>query len=313
LAAQLSNGPKFLRGRQLVIEGHTDETDNAVYNYYLGHRRAEALRQLVIGAGIPPALVVTRSRSETRPLFEGVDASDQDDRLYGAAPSYSVEKGLSSIWTPSWAAQMVDGDGQVKADVSSQEVVGKLVSYRRELLAEYALSVEDIGGSDNLIGSLPPQLRGTQSIKVDPVLWTPPEYLHLVDDEGSIKSGVKAAKLIEHRKSVLHQYNRRVVPMIEDASASTTHGGVPVGVSDERSTNVQVLPDANPATAKRDAWLREAIGSRTLMTPQDVLAITLVHDQLGHDDKAKTRELGLSIKPDEVLCGCSATGPIHHP
>jgi len=46
--------------------------------------------------------------------------------------------------------------------------------------------------------------------------------------------------------------------------------------------------------------------------------LTLISTEIHPDQTLHTLTLscqtgGLSIKPDEVLCGCSATGPIHHP
>ncbi len=57
----------------LLIEGHCDERGTEEYNRALGERRALALRELVVGAGISGERVTTISYGEDRPADPGHD------------------------------------------------------------------------------------------------------------------------------------------------------------------------------------------------------------------------------------------------
>lgn len=51
-------------GTMWTIEGHTDSNDTALFNAYLGYRRASAVRNLLVEAGVPPAVLAVRSYGE---------------------------------------------------------------------------------------------------------------------------------------------------------------------------------------------------------------------------------------------------------
>lgn len=59
---------------QLRIEGHADERGSTEYNLALGQRRAESVKEFMVGFGIAPSRIRTISYGEERPL---VDASNE--------------------------------------------------------------------------------------------------------------------------------------------------------------------------------------------------------------------------------------------
>jgi len=59
----------------LLIEGHCDERGTEDYNNSLGERRATALREALINAGVDSGNVVTRSYGEYKPVATGQDES----------------------------------------------------------------------------------------------------------------------------------------------------------------------------------------------------------------------------------------------
>lgn len=59
----------------LLVEGHCDERGTEDYNNSLGERRATALRESLIGLGVNPEHVVTRSYGEYKPVAQGQDES----------------------------------------------------------------------------------------------------------------------------------------------------------------------------------------------------------------------------------------------
>ncbi len=60
---------------KLLIEGHCDERGTAEYNLALGERRAKAVKDYLVGAGIPPDRISTISYGEERPFVLGHDES----------------------------------------------------------------------------------------------------------------------------------------------------------------------------------------------------------------------------------------------
>ncbi|MEZ4403984.1 MAG: OmpA family protein [Kofleriaceae bacterium] len=65
VAAIIRNHPEL---PSITIEGHTDDRGDDSYNLDLSQRRAEAVRQYLIGRGIDGARLVARGYGETRPL-----------------------------------------------------------------------------------------------------------------------------------------------------------------------------------------------------------------------------------------------------
>jgi len=60
----------------LTIEGHTDEIGMREYNLGLGERRAQAVRNIMIEAGIDPYRIKTISYGKERPEFIGSNAAN---------------------------------------------------------------------------------------------------------------------------------------------------------------------------------------------------------------------------------------------
>ena len=53
-----------LAGRQMRLVGHTDPRGDTDYNFVLGGRRADNVRGVLIGQGLPAARVASTSRGE---------------------------------------------------------------------------------------------------------------------------------------------------------------------------------------------------------------------------------------------------------
>jgi len=56
---------------RLEVQGHCDERGTTDYNLALGQRRAKAVRDYLVGAGVAPSRVQTVSLGEERPLANG--------------------------------------------------------------------------------------------------------------------------------------------------------------------------------------------------------------------------------------------------
>lgn len=59
------------RGRQVVLEGHTDERGGREYNLALGQKRAEAVRRALTLVGAPDAQIEAVSFGEEQPAASG--------------------------------------------------------------------------------------------------------------------------------------------------------------------------------------------------------------------------------------------------
>jgi peptidoglycan-associated lipoprotein len=62
-------------GAKLLVEGHCDERGTAEYNLALGERRAKAVKDYLVGAGIAADRLSTISYGEERPFVLGHDES----------------------------------------------------------------------------------------------------------------------------------------------------------------------------------------------------------------------------------------------
>ena len=60
---------------KISIEGHCDERGTPEYNLALGERRAKAVKEYVVGAGIVPDRIATISYGKERPFVLGHDES----------------------------------------------------------------------------------------------------------------------------------------------------------------------------------------------------------------------------------------------
>jgi peptidoglycan-associated lipoprotein len=76
--AALNDNVGWLKGNtgaKLLIEGHTDERGTAEYNLALGERRAKAVKDYLVGAGIAADRISTISYGKERPFVLGKDES----------------------------------------------------------------------------------------------------------------------------------------------------------------------------------------------------------------------------------------------
>ncbi len=62
-------------GTKVLVEGHCDERGTAEYNLGLGERRAKAVKDYLIAAGIPADRISTISYGKERPFVLGHDES----------------------------------------------------------------------------------------------------------------------------------------------------------------------------------------------------------------------------------------------
>jgi outer membrane protein OmpA-like peptidoglycan-associated protein len=63
--------------RLVEIQGHTDNNGDDAYNMDLSQRRADSVRQWLIGAGVEPGRLVARGYGETRPLVPNITAANR--------------------------------------------------------------------------------------------------------------------------------------------------------------------------------------------------------------------------------------------
>lgn len=58
-------------GYRLFIDGHTDDVGDDAYNQRLSERRAKAVRDYLVGAGIPAAIIQVKGFGKRQPLVKG--------------------------------------------------------------------------------------------------------------------------------------------------------------------------------------------------------------------------------------------------
>ena len=76
--SKVANVASYLKGKPghaLEIEGHCDERGTEEYNRSLGERRALAVREALIRAGIDGSLIDTKSLGKDQPAAQGHDES----------------------------------------------------------------------------------------------------------------------------------------------------------------------------------------------------------------------------------------------
>lgn len=74
-AAGVFKAPRFAR-HTFVIEGHSDARGSNSYNLDLSKRRAEAIRTLLIAAGVPPAQLRAEGKGKLELLTQGTTEAD---------------------------------------------------------------------------------------------------------------------------------------------------------------------------------------------------------------------------------------------
>jgi len=62
---------------EIRIEGHCDERGTEEYNFALGERRAQTVREQLVALGVDPARLHTHSWGETRPAPDGMGSDEQ--------------------------------------------------------------------------------------------------------------------------------------------------------------------------------------------------------------------------------------------
>jgi outer membrane protein OmpA-like peptidoglycan-associated protein len=67
-AARLARFLREYPERRIRVEGHTDSVGSASYNRRLSERRAEAVKQAIVGRGIEPSRIVTEGYGEQYPV-----------------------------------------------------------------------------------------------------------------------------------------------------------------------------------------------------------------------------------------------------
>ena len=68
---QVADWMKANPGRSLFLAGHADKRGTPEYNRALGERRALAVREYLVGLGLPAATLYTNSYGADRPAVEG--------------------------------------------------------------------------------------------------------------------------------------------------------------------------------------------------------------------------------------------------
>lgn len=98
-AATLDNHANWLSTNSVVnvqVEGHTDERGTEEYNVALGQRRADAVREYLVGKGVDANRISTISYGKQRPLaYDGTEESNGLNRR-AMFLVYSPESGTST-------------------------------------------------------------------------------------------------------------------------------------------------------------------------------------------------------------------------
>lgn len=74
--ASLQRNAEYLRtntGRRVLVEGHCDERGTVEYNFALGERRANAVKDYLVGQGVDASRLQTLSKGEEEPAAAGTN------------------------------------------------------------------------------------------------------------------------------------------------------------------------------------------------------------------------------------------------
>jgi len=77
LLSQILQRTKDRPASDVVVIGHTDTVGSAASNYQLGLRRASAIRDLLVAAGLDSTLITVMSMGEAEPLIPTPDETDE--------------------------------------------------------------------------------------------------------------------------------------------------------------------------------------------------------------------------------------------
>lgn len=81
---------QFVEINQITITGHTDRLGDAQYNRQLSQRRAESVREYLIGEGIPADKIKTQGMGENNPV-QSCSQSKRHELIACLAPNRRVE------------------------------------------------------------------------------------------------------------------------------------------------------------------------------------------------------------------------------
>jgi len=90
---QLQRLAAELRGTQydrVEVVGHTDRLGSASYNQRLSEQRAEAVREVLVQAGIPAARIAATGRGDAEPVVQ-CDQRERDELIACLAPNRRVD------------------------------------------------------------------------------------------------------------------------------------------------------------------------------------------------------------------------------
>lgn len=98
---------------ELSIAGHTDDVGAAGYNQKLAQRRARAVKQFLLSAGMPQEFIAVESHGEFKPLLENADANarSQNRRVEISLTVYrfdSVEELEAAISKKTHSSRLID-------------------------------------------------------------------------------------------------------------------------------------------------------------------------------------------------------------
>jgi len=83
---------EFSRADKIIITGHTDNTGSADYNMKLSLRRAEAVRDYLLGLGIDPAKLEVKGEGMTNPAADNSTAEGRAKNRRVEVDIYGLEK-----------------------------------------------------------------------------------------------------------------------------------------------------------------------------------------------------------------------------
>jgi OOP family OmpA-OmpF porin len=86
--------------RRIRVTGAADRQGSSAYNLNLSRRRAEAVREALIGQGISAEAIVIEAQGEGRPLVETVDGVAEPQNRFAAITMIEICRPLSASGVP---------------------------------------------------------------------------------------------------------------------------------------------------------------------------------------------------------------------
>ena len=119
--AEVVNAYRQSQPARLLIIGHTDRSGPANVNLHASRRRADAVRDYLIGQGIPPAVLATAGRGETQPV---VLTEDGVREAQNRRVEISFEGSGSATAQSGRGAPLIRSDGSVAGSVFLHDQAG---------------------------------------------------------------------------------------------------------------------------------------------------------------------------------------------